>query len=125
MFGKRKAQIKIEQSIENLLQEKVTLQNSVVELKGQLKEVQQDKKLEQEDIKHMIKMREEAFEVEKQKFELGCERAKDSAIAAVKDEHRDKLEELLHGQIKDGKDLRKEILDRLPNISAKLTGAVG
>ena len=94
----------------------------MVELRGKLKEVQQDKKLEEEDIKHMIKMREEAFEVDKQKFELKCEREKDAAIAKVKDDHRDKLEELLHGQIKDGKELYSEILSRLPNVNVRLKG---
>lgn len=123
MFGMKKAtQAKIESSIEDLLEEKIQLKDSVVELRGKLKEVQQDKKLEEEDIKHMIKMREEAFEVDKQKFELKCEREKDAAIAKVKDDHRDKLEELLHGQIKDGKELYSEILSRLPNVNVRLKG---
>jgi len=123
-WNKNAAQVKIGQSIEKLLQEKVELKDSVVELNGEVKQLKQDRKVEEEDIKHMIKMREEALEIDKQKFEMKCEKEKDAAIATVKDAHRDKLEALLQNQINDGKELYTEILARLPSIKVNMKGDV-
>ena len=124
MFNFKKRNEELEQKCDDLIGEKSRLKESMSDLKSEVKQLKQDRKIEEEDIKHMIKMREEAVEVEKQKFEMTCERKKDTEVAAVKDEHRDKLEALLQNQIKDGKELYTEILARLPSINVRMKGDV-
>jgi len=87
-------------------------------VKEELVEVKHQKKIEEEDIKHMVKMKEERTAVENEKKLLEMEREKDKAIAEAKDEFRDKLEGFLQTQVKDTKDMYSEILKRLPDVTA-------
>jgi hypothetical protein len=84
----------------------------------QLADLKLKKKIEEEDIKHMVKMKEERNEVENEKKLLEMEREKDKAIADAKDKFRDKLESFLQEQVKDTKDMYGEILQRLPDVTA-------
>ena len=93
-------------------------------VKDNLADLKLKKKIEEEDIKHMVKMKEERNEVENEKKLLGMERDKDKAIAEVKDNYRDKLEEFLKTQVKDTKEMYTEILGRLPDVKVKLKGTV-
>lgn len=84
----------------------------------QLAEVKHKTKLEQEDIKHMVKMKEEkqAIELDKKKVEL--EREHFNKIEVVKDDYRAKLEDLLKNQIKDAKESHQKLMEHMPKIEA-------
>lgn len=75
--------------------------------------------MENEDIKHMVKIDRERKDIwfEKEKLKLSKDKA--DAIAAVKDEYRDKTEAQLEKQLGNMKDMYGEILERLPNYNVR------
>ena len=81
--------------------------------------------MSEEDIQHMVKMKEEknALELEKEKIRLQGEQAE--RIAKVKDEYRDKVEKGLEKQNDNLKTMYGQILERLPDVKVKLTGEAG
>lgn len=101
------------------------LLDEIAELTSKNKQLTLEKKMSDEDIAHMVKMSEEVAALEKQKYVVQIEGEKSEAILKVKDEYRDKLEEFLKTQIKDGKDAYEKILSRLPDVNVKLSGKVG
>jgi len=109
---------------EKLKDEKEILECEVIDLKNQVKQLKLDRKIEDEDIKHMIKMKEAAVEIKQEKFEVKCEREKDTAIAQVKDQYRDKMEELQKEELKKMERMQTEILSRLPDISVRMKGEI-
>ena len=100
--------------------ERDKLREQVRELKDDIASLKSKKKIEEEDIKHMVRLKEERMAVENQKKELEMERKKDTAIAEVKDQYRDKLEGRLEKEVTNMKEMYGQILERLPNISAKV-----
>ena len=87
------------------------------ELKEELADLRLKKKLEDEDIKHMVKINNErkAIELEKEKIKL--ERKGAEEVAKVKDAYRDKTEEQLEKQLTGMREMYAEILERLPNYN--------
>lgn len=108
-WNKETPELKIE--IAKLKAEKRTLKDELLDLKAQ-------KKIEDEDIKHLVRLTQEKQEVELQKKEMALEKAKNEAIATVKDEYRDKLEINLIAQKDDIKEMYAQILERLPDITS-------
>jgi hypothetical protein len=100
-------------TIEELSQEKTKLKEEVENLKLKAK-------ISEEDIKHMIKLKEEKNAIELEKKAMKLEKEKDSAIAVVKDQYRDKLETNLVAQKDDIKEMYSQILKRLPDVTARL-----
>ena len=86
------------------------------ELKDQIADLKHEKKITEEDIKHMVRIREERIEVENEKKNLERDREKEQEIAKVKDEYRDKLEERLHKEVENMKEMYTQILQRLPTV---------
>lgn len=87
------------------------------ELKEELADLKLKKKLENEDIKHMVKINNERKEIELEKEKVKLEREKASEIAAVKDGYRDKTEAQLEKQLTGMREMYAEILERLPNYN--------
>jgi len=117
MFWSKKRMVvtDLERKIEGLEQERTNLKREVEDLKIA-------KKISEEDIKHMVKMKEEKLDIEHQKKVATIERQKDVAVAAVKDGYRDKVEANLEVQRKEMREMYSEVLKRLPNIAVKLGG---
>jgi N-acetyl-anhydromuramyl-L-alanine amidase AmpD len=113
MFNNRSKELK--QQIEALKDERDALKEDIKQLKL-------DHKLQEEDIKHMVKMTQEKHDIEYERKVMELQRKTDDKIAAVKDTYRDKLEGYLNQQITKTEAMTKEILDRLPNVTAKLNG---
>jgi hypothetical protein len=109
MFGSRKVK-GLESDIECLEEDKRKLKEELADLK--LK-----KKMEEEDIKHMVKINNERKEIELEKEKVKLERKSAEEIAKVKDEYRDKTEQQLEKQLSNMKDMYGEILIRLPNYN--------
>jgi len=86
--------------------------------KEELEDVKLKKKIEEEDIKHMVKIRLEQVEIEKQKALVEMEGKKNDEVARTKDQYRDKLEGQLHKEIERMGAMYTEVLNRLPNITA-------
>ena len=103
----------LEKKCDGLTKERFSLKEEVEDLK--LK-----KKMSEEDIKHMVKMKEEKLDIEHQKKMQALELEKYKAIAEVKDEYRDKIEVRLEKEGTNIKEMYDQILERLPNITAKI-----
>lgn len=91
------------------------------EVKDKLDDVLSEKKREEENLKHHVKILEEANDIEFKKKELVLEKEKEQAIAKVKDEYRDKMERRLETEVTNIKEMYSEILQRLPNVNMKIT----
>lgn len=96
-----------------------------LQVKEELEDLKLKRKTEEEDIKHMVRMKEERMALEKKEYQLDCDRQKEKAIADVKDEYRNKVEAQLTARGDDLKTMYGQILERLPNINVKMTGSVG
>lgn len=105
----------LEKEIEKLRKERMSLKDEVEDLKIQ-------KKVSEEDIKHMTKMKEEKLDIAHQKNKLQLEQEKNEAVAKVKDEYRDKLEKRLETEVTNIKEMYGQILERLPNVNMRLKG---
>ena len=130
MFGmnKRKGDLSVNEKLE---EERDSLKARIDELKKEVRaskeelaEVKHKKKMEEENIKHMVKIKEEKLEIEYQKKVQTVEAQKAIEVAQVKDTYRDKMEVELNKQVDNMKEMYKEVLERLPNINAKLKGDI-
>ena len=126
MFGRKKTQRPdtVKAQIKELEGERDTLNDGLLKARNELAELKQAKKMEDENIRHLVKLKEEKMQIELDKKEVALERKQQEEIARVKDEYRDKQESTLQKQIADGKEMYAEILARLPNVNVRLKGDV-
>jgi len=82
------------------------------------------KKIEEEDIKHMIALKEERLALEHEKKGVQMDKEKNEAISKIKDSFQDKQIILLKEQNSALDKFKTEILERLPNVNLKLRGEV-
>lgn len=116
MFGHTRT-TKLKNDIRSLEDERDTIVDENRKVKDELAELKQTKKMEDENIRHLVKIKEERLEIQH-------ERKTQEAIAKVKDEYRDKQESLLNKQLEQGEKRYAEILARLPDVSVALKGKV-
>lgn len=114
--------------IEKLIEEKEILEKDIKHkeeekkrLREELAEIKLDKKMSEEDIKHMVKMKTEQKDIELQKEKLKLQEAHEKTIAEVKDVYRDKIEKYLEVQVERMESMYKEVLNRLPNVNMEIT----
>ena len=119
-FWKSKEEGKLDTRCEDLTKKVEDLTDERIKLKERVEDLKLAKKVSEEDIKHMTKMKEERLQIELEKKVMEAEKAKDKAIAAVKDEYRTKLEQNLVEQKDDILKMYSQILERLPDINARL-----
>lgn len=115
-LGAEKTSLKT--TIESLERDKKSLKEEVADL--ELK-----KKIEEEDIKHMVKIKEEKMDLEYEKKALALEREKDREIAKIKDDYQGKIEKNLEKQLAEVKETTDKIMALVPDINVKLKGQVG
>ena len=97
-------------------------QKRINELEMEIDRLKARKETEELELKHLVKMKEEKMQIELDKKAMEMEKEKNEAIAKVKDEYRDKLETRLIKEGENIKEMYNQILQRLPNINAKLSG---
>lgn len=129
MFGwNRKKAALLDKRVENLEARVLTLteiRNELTDENAELttenKKLKQKRQIEEEMIAHKLKMREESVEMDANKRIGDAERKaakdKDTGIAKVKDEYRDKLENQLEKRGDEMKEMYSEILTRLPDVN--------
>ena len=101
-----------------------SLRSDVREAKDDLADTKHERKMSDEDIKHMVKIAKEKDALTLQKKVMDCDSEKEKAIAKVKDEYRDKMEERLQKEVEGIKEMYGQILERLPNVNARLKGDI-
>jgi chromosome segregation ATPase len=115
---------KLKNDIRKLEDERDGLTDDNRKVKDELAELKQKRKMEDEDIRHLVKIKESQLDLAHQKKQVELEGEFQTEKAKIKDEYRDKLESTLQNQIKDVKGMYGEILKRLPNVNVRLKGDV-
>lgn len=113
---------KIAEECAGLETESATLRATNRELREQLEALKHKKKLEEEEILHLVKINEEKNAIAAERKAVELEAKKTAEIAAVKDQYRDKIEKHLEARAVEIKTMYSEILERLPNVSVRLKG---
>lgn len=94
-------------------------------LKKEVEDLKIARKIADEDIKHMVRIKEEKMAVEQERKELERDRKKASEVETIRNEYRDKIERGLEEQIKNMRGMYDAILARLPDVNVALSGKVG
>lgn len=102
-----------------------TLKDERRKLKQEVEDLKLQKKMDEEDIKHMVRIKEERAEVESEKARVKMEGEKQEAIAKVRDDYRIKTEEYLNTQVKRMETMYADLLKRLPDVNVALKGNLG
>lgn len=123
MFTNKRSEA-VKRQIERLENERDQLNDDLMKVRNELAELKQKRKMEDEDIRHLVKLKESKLDIEHQKKEVELERKQQEAIAKVKDKYRDKLESELQRQLERMQKMYGEILGRLPNVNVRLKGDV-
>jgi len=110
--------------IETLQEDYDTSRETVLKLKEEIALLKQEKKITEEDIKHMVRLKEERFKVENERAALERDRTMEKAIATVKDTYRDKLEQRLQLEVDNIRKMYSEILERLPKVTVRQSESV-
>ena len=119
MFWKKSENVVREENEVAKLKAAITsLENERVDLKREVEDLKSKRKIEEEEIKHLVKIKDEKREIEYEKREMALERKKNKAIADVKDEYRDKVEQNLENRNTELKEMYTEILSIVPKVEA-------
>ena len=117
---RNKREKELTQQVEDLLTERDRLNDQCLSAKNELAEFRHKKKMEEEDLKHMMKIKEEGLEIQLSKKEIEMQKELDKKLLEAHEKYRDKAEIALEAQIKNLKEMYGQILNRLPNINAKI-----
>lgn len=128
MLGNKAVIEKLEELKELLKNNDVTepekLKSEISRLTEQLKQLKSDKKIEEREIQHLVKLKEEKLLVDYEKKVMELERKKASEVQVLRDEYQEKLQKLLERRGDDLKDMYAQILARLPDINLHMKGKV-
>ena len=100
-------------------------------IQEELDGLRSEKKIEEEEIKHLIKMREERQAIALERKELAIQKTADEEVKAAQKSYREKIQEMhedyrkkveehLESRNKDMKNTMEQVLSRLPDISMML-----
>jgi chromosome segregation ATPase len=105
-------------------------------LKEEVADLKLAKKIETEDISHLVKITEERKDLELDRKALELEREKDVEVQIIKEEcateikeiretYAQKQEDTLQEQIENGNKMFTEVMERLPNINGMVDVGLG
>ena len=110
----------LEQKIFSLGVDVERMEKKALEAEKALETLKHKHKLEEESIKHLVKINEERLEIEKDKAVNKAKADAAKGVAEVKDQYRDKMEKQL---VKEGEKLMsmyEQVLARLPDVNVML-----
>ena len=119
MFGFKTPSLMQEMTdeIDALKAETKGLREEKRQLEDDLRDIRGKHKIEEQQTKHLVKMREEQLQVELDRKTLDLEREKEAKIAKVKDDYRDKMEKQLSNETDRITKMYEQILQRLPDVN--------
>lgn len=115
----RSRSVQVMRQIKNLEDERDDLNDQLMSTRNKLAELEQKKKMEDENIRHMVRIKEESLQIQYEKNLIKFQGEKETAIAKVKDQYRDKVESDLNKQIDRMQKMYGQILERLPNYNVR------
>jgi hypothetical protein len=89
-------------------------------LKTNIKDLELKKRLEEEEIKHLVKMKEEKQAIEIQKKEIDLAKAFQQKEMELQSKYHDKIITTIEESRKESRDLYTAIMDRLPNVNVEM-----
>ncbi len=113
MFGK----LKLLRKINILKEDKEKLQEQVVQLKS-------TKKIEEEEIKHLVRLKEEKMEVTFERRQLTLDKEHQKKMHNLQTDYNDKIQARLEKEVDRMKGMYGEVLKRLPDVNVRLKGDV-
>lgn len=122
--AKEKELTKLQDEFEVVLSERNRATSELRKVKDELEELKLKKKIEEEDIKHLTKIKLEQNEIEFTKKVMQVEKTKDSEVMNLKQQYADKLQVRLENEVKNIKEMYSEILKRIPDVNVRLKGEV-
>jgi len=96
------------------------LQDSISKLTSDLKQLKSTRKIEEEDLAHMIKMKTERQELAYDRKVMDMEKTHQDYVAKLKVQHNAEMNERLKKESEQMMSMYKDVLSRLPNINASL-----
>jgi len=97
-----------------------SLHKNIRDLKDELEELKTKKVMEEREIKHLVKLKEEKLDVENQKKVLEMRQEYQDMASKLQKEYHDKQLVDLDLARKEMKEVYTKIMERLPNITAAL-----
>jgi len=113
----------LEKKIISLRKAKDIVEDNLYDLKCDHEKMQRLHKIQEEEIAHKIKMRDEQVNMEKDKGIAEAAVTADRRVTEVKDEYQNKLIAQLEKRGDELKDMYKEILTRLPEVNVEIGGS--
>ena len=115
--GEKTELLNLQDEIKNLKDETITAKEDVANAKEELAQLTSDKKIEEREIEHLVKLKEETLNLEMQKKEVTLEKEyNEKEMTLLKEGHEKLLDMIKENENKmDG--FYKKILDRLPNVN--------
>jgi len=107
-------------TVEEVTAERDKVKEELYTLKDEIRDLKQEHKVAEEDIKHMLKMHEDRKDLEIAKIRQEEEAKTATEVAKVKDEYQDKQIAFLRESISSGDERFEKILERLPDVNARL-----
>lgn len=111
------------QKLEELLsggESVLQLKKRVRELNDEIESLKTKKKMEQREIEHLVKLKEEKLDIEHQKKEIELQKDFQAKEMALQTEYHGKIITAIETARKEQQETYKEIMKRLPNVSVML-----
>lgn len=115
---------KVKGEFETVLRERDCARSQLRKVNDDLEDLKFKKKIEEEDIKHLTKIKLEQGEIDFTKRTMQIEKEKDAAVMTLKQEYADKLQARIENEVKNIKEMYSEILKRIPDVNVRLKGKV-
>ena len=96
------------------------LKKRVRELKDEIESLKTTKKMEQREIEHLVKLKEEKLVIEHQKKEVELQKKYQSKEMELQTEYHDKIMAKLENAAQEMKDIYAKIIERLPNVNVEI-----
>lgn len=98
--------------------------DELAEVRREVKKLEDRIAREDEELQHLIKMKESKLQMEYDRKMIELERAQARAIEAVKSEYQTKVESHLNERLKGLGEMYADLLKRLPDINVALKGRI-
>jgi hypothetical protein len=98
----------------------VQLKKRIQELKDETKELELKKTMDEREIEHLVKLKEEKLNIEHQKKNLALQSEFKQKEMALQTTYHDKIMAKLENAAKEMKDVYTKIMERLPNVNMNI-----
>lgn len=106
--------------LKDILNDTDNNERTVKALKTELAELQLKKRMEEEEIKHLVKMKEEKQFIEGQKKEMELQKTFQMKEMELQNSYHEKVLKTIDESRKESRELYTKIMERLPNVNVAI-----